>query len=176
MNSKTKTKVYIDGANVFYIQKDIGFSIDWKKAKEYLKREYDISEVRYYTGIKKDDEKMASYLRYLDAIGFTVITKPMKIIKINNNHPMAKLHNYSEIYKCNFDVEMTADILLDRANIDEIILFSGDSDFNYLIKKLYTLGKKVKIFSSRKMLAWELKFSGAKYSFLEDIKNDIKRE
>jgi len=176
MNNKAKAKVYIDGANVFYIQKDINFSIDWKKAKKYLRGDYDISEVRYYTGVKKDDEKMASYLRYLDAIGFTVITKPMKIIKIDNDHPMAKLHNYSEIYKCNFDVEMTADILLDRANIDEVILFSGDSDFNYLIKKLYTLGKKVKIFSSRKMLAWELKFSGAKYSFLEDIKNDIKRK
>lgn len=176
MNSKPKAKVYIDGANVFYIQKDINFSIDWKKVEKYLRHNHDILEIRYYTGVKKDDEKMASYLRYLDAIGFTVITKPMKIIKIDNNHPMAKLHNYSEIYKCNFDVEMTADILLDRVNIDEIILFSGDSDFNYLIKKLCTLGKKVKIFSSRKMLAWELKFSGAKYSFLEDIKDEIERE
>ncbi len=176
MFNKVKAKVYIDGANIFYAQKDINFSIDWKKVKKYLQHNYDILEVRYYTGVKKDDEKMASYLRYLDAIGFTVITKPMKIIKIDNNHPMAKLHNYSEIYKCNFDVEMTADILLDRANIDEVILFSGDSDFNYLIKKLYILGKKAKIFSSRKMLAWELKFSGAKYSFLEDIKNDIERK
>jgi uncharacterized LabA/DUF88 family protein len=171
-----KAKVYIDGANMFYTQKDIGFSIDWKKTKAYLQENYDILEIRYYVGIKENDEKMARYLRYLDAIHFAVITKPMKVIKIDHNHPMAKLHNYSKIYKCNFDVEMTTDILLDRVNIDEIILFSGDSDFNYLIKKLYSLGKKVEIFSSRKMLAWELKFSGAKYHFLEDLRNSIERK
>ena len=146
--NKPKTKVYIDGANMFYVQKDIGFSIDWKKTKEYLQENYDISEIKYYVGVKEGDEKMAGYLRYLDAIHFTVITKPMKIIKIDYDHPMAKLHNYSEIYKCNFDVEMTTDILLDRTNIDKIVLFSGDSDFNYLVKKLYSLGKKVELFSS----------------------------
>ena len=175
-NILPKAKVYIDGANVFYTQKDIGFSIDWEKTRKYLQESYDILEIRYYVGVKQDDEKMASYLRYLDVIHFTVITKPIKIIKIDRNHPMAKLHNYSEIYKCNFDVEMTTDILLDRANLDKIILFSGDSDFNYLIKRLYSLGKKIELFSSRKMLAWELKFSGAKYYFLEDLRNKIERK
>jgi len=176
VGDKPKIKVYIDGANIFYTQKDIDFSIDWNKAKKYLEKDYDILEIRYYIGIKKDDEKITNYLKYLDAIHFTVISKPMKVIKINDNHPMARLHNYSEIYKCNFDVEMTADMLLDRSSIDKIILFSGDSDFNYLIKKLYSLGKRVEIFSSRKMLAWELKFSGAKYTFLENLKEKIKRK
>lgn len=172
---KPKVKIYIDGANVFYTQKDIGFSIDWVKTKEYFDKNYDVLEIRYYIGVKKDDDKIDKYLRYLDAIHFTVITKPIKIIQIGVEHPMAKLHNFTKIYKCNFDVEMTADILLDRANIDTIILFSGDSDFNYLVKKLYNLGKKVEIFSSRKMLAWELKLSGAKYNFLENLREQISR-
>ena len=173
---RPKVKIYIDGANVFYTQRDIGFAIDWTKAKEYFNRKYQVLEIRYYIGIKKGDEKMSNYLRYLDAARFSVISKPIKVIRIDNKHPMAMLHNFSEIYKCNFDVEMTADILLDRADIDKIILFSGDSDFNYLVKKLYDLGKKTEIFSSRKMLAWELKISGAKYNFLEDLKKQISRK
>jgi len=61
-NILPKAKVYIDGANVFYTQKDIGFSIDWEKTRKYLQESYDILEIRYYVGVKQDDEKMASYL------------------------------------------------------------------------------------------------------------------
>lgn len=173
---KPKAKVYIDGANMFYTQKDIGFSIDWKKMKEYLQERWDILEIRYYIGLKEGDEKITSYLRYLDAVGITPITKPVKIIKIDKNHILAQLKNFREIYKCNFDVEMTADILLDRSQIEEIILFSGDSDFNYLAGKLYNLGKKITIFSSRKMLSWELKLTARRYIFLEDLKDRISRK
>ncbi|MFH0972882.1 MAG: NYN domain-containing protein [Patescibacteria group bacterium] len=171
-----KAKAYIDGANMFYIQKDIGFFIDWDKIKQYLKERWDILEIRYYVGVKKDDQKMMGYLRYLDKIGVTSITKPLKIIKIDKNHILAQSKNFKEIYKCNFDVEMTTDILLDRSGIKEIILFSGDSDFDYLAKKLKDLGNKVIVFSSRKMLSWELKLTSKRYIYLEDLEDKIKKE
>ena len=63
-----------------------------------------------------------------------------------------------------------------RREINEIILFSGDSDFRYLIKKLKDLGKKVIVFSSRKTISWEVKLESSKYVYLEDIKDKIKRE
>ncbi len=173
---KAKAKAYIDGANIFYTQKDIGFSINWQKMKDYLKERWDILEIKYYIGIKEEDDKIKGYLRYLDAIGITPITKPVKIIKIDKNHILAQLKNFKEIHKCNFDVEMTADILLDRSQIDEILLFSGDSDFDYLAKKLQDLGKRMTVFSSRKMLSWELKLTARKYIFLEDLIDKIKRK
>lgn len=58
MKEKPKVKVYVDGANMFYVQKDIGFFIDWNKMKNYLSERYDILEVRYYVGVKNEDEKM----------------------------------------------------------------------------------------------------------------------
>jgi len=71
---------------------------------------------------------------------------------------------------------MTADILLDRSQINEILLFSGDSDFDYLAKKLRDLGKKVTVFSSRKMLSWELKLTTKRYIFIEDLKDKIEKK
>lgn len=171
-----KVKVYIDGANMFYTQKKLGWFVDWKKVKDYLQGKWDILEIRYYTGVKPDDEKMASFLRYLDNVRITPITKPIKVIKLSNDHPLKKLYNYSEMYKSNCDVEITTDILLERAEIDEIILFSGDSDFQYLIKRLKDLGKKVIIFSSRKTISWEIKLEASEYIYLEDIKDQIIRE
>lgn len=171
-----KAKIYIDGANVFYTQKKLGWFIDWKKMKDCLQEKWDVLEISYYTGIKSDDEKMASFLRYLDNVGITPITKLIKIIKIDNNHPSKKLYNYSEIYKSNCDVEITTDALLERKEIDEIILFTGDSDFQYLIKRLKDIGKKVIIFSSRKTISWEIKLEATEYIYIEDIKNKIIRE
>ncbi|MEK7495707.1 MAG: NYN domain-containing protein [Patescibacteria group bacterium] len=162
---KPKAKIYIDGANIFYTQKQIGWNIDWKKVKKYLEKKSEIVEMRYYTGVKNNDVKMSKYLNYFDKVGITTVTKPIKIIKTSNGN----------IFKSNFDVEMTTDVLLDRILLDKIILFTGDSDFNYLIKKLKDLGKYVVVYSSRKMLSWELKLNANQYVFLEDIKDEIKR-
>ncbi|MCX6722792.1 MAG: NYN domain-containing protein [Candidatus Staskawiczbacteria bacterium] len=80
------------------------------------------------------------------------------------------------IYKANFDVEITADILLDKFKVDEIILFSGDSDFVYLIGKMKDSGVKVSVYSSKKTISWELKISGSKIFYFERIKDKIIRE
>ena len=161
---------------MFYTQMKLGWFCDWKKIKEYLQKERDILEMRYYAGVKSGDEKMASFLRYLDNVGITPVTKPIKVIKIADNDPLKKLRKYSEIYKSNCDVEITTDVLLERKEIDEIILFTGDSDFQYLISKLKDLGKKVIIFSSRKTISWEIKLEASKYIYLEDIKEVIIRK
>lgn len=162
---KPKAKIYIDGANIFYTQKQIGWNINWIKVKKYLSKTSQVVEIRYYTGVKKNDTKMSKYLNFFDKIGITTVTKPLKIINTGNGN----------IFKSNFDVEMTTDILLDRISTDKIILFTGDSDFNYLIKKLKDLGKYIVVYSSRKMLSWELKLNANQYVFLEDIKNKIQR-
>ena len=173
---KLRAKVYIDGANMFYTQKKLGWFIDWTKMQVLLKEKWDVLEMKYYTGVKTDDEKIASFLRYLDNVGIIPFTKPIKVIKISDDHPLKKLYSYSEMYKSNCDVEITTDILLERREIDEIILFSGDSDFRYLIKKLKDLGKKVTVFSSRKTISWEVKLEASKYIYLEDIKSQTRRK
>ncbi len=79
-------------------------------------------------------------------------------------------------FKSNFDVEMTTDILLERKGVDELILFSGDSDFHNLVVKLKNFGIKVTVFSTRRMISWELKLSASKYVFLEDIRKDVDKK
>ncbi|KKR23517.1 MAG: Lon protease, partial [Candidatus Daviesbacteria bacterium GW2011_GWB1_39_5] len=91
----------------------------------------------------------------IDNVGITSITKPIKVIKVDDNHPSKKLYNYSEIYKSNCDVEITADILLERAK-KELMRLSKMSSFNpeagyirnyleWLTDLPWKLGKKVKV-------------------------------
>ena len=173
---KQKVKIYIDGANMFYTQKRLGWSVDWVKVKDFIEREKDVIEWRYYVGVKEDDEKMLKYLKYLNSVGFNTITKPLKKIKIGDSEASLQDSLNKFIYKANFDVEMTADILLEKFKLDEIIIFSGDSDFKYLVKKLKDSGLKVSVFSSRKTISWELKLECSKVFYFESLKNQIKRE
>jgi len=81
---KPKVKIYIDGANMFYTQKKLGWIFDWVKIKKYLETEKEITQWRYYVGLKECDDKIQRYLRYLDAVGFDVFTKPLKRIKVGD--------------------------------------------------------------------------------------------
>ncbi|HJZ05828.1 MAG TPA: NYN domain-containing protein [Patescibacteria group bacterium] len=162
---KTTAYVYIDGANMFYTQRKLGWFFDFKKILKHLNKSWKVLHTKYYTGIKTDDPKMSSFLKYLDKVGIVPVTKPLKQIRDGK----------VIIYKSNFDVEMTVDMLLERSAYDTCILLSGDSDFEALVKKLQDFGKKVVVYSSRKTISWELKLIANSYLFFEDLKKEIKR-
>lgn len=63
-----------------------------------------------------------------------------------------------EDMKCNFDVEIGVDMLLDseRNNAEVFILWSGDSDFADPIEKLIVAGKKVFLFATARKISKEL--------------------
>ncbi len=63
-----------------------------------------------------------------------------------------------EDLKCNFDVEIGRDMLLDyeKNEVENFILWSGDSDFADPVKQLLNDGKKVVIFATARKVASEL--------------------
>jgi uncharacterized LabA/DUF88 family protein len=65
---------------------------------------------------------------------------------------------FIEDRKCNFDVEIGVDMLLDceRNSAETFILWSGDSDFADSITKLINAGKRVVLFATAKRIAREL--------------------
>lgn len=85
---------------------------------------------------------------------------------------------YIEDRKCNFDVEIGVDMLLDRERngTENFVLWSGDSDFADPIRKLLEAGKKVVLFATAGRIASELnelKASGLQIVDIFDIKEFI---
>lgn len=66
--------------------------------------------------------------------------------------------NFIEDRKCNFDVEIGVDMLMDseRNATDTFILWSGDSDFTDPVTKLLKAGKKVILFATAGKVSREL--------------------
>jgi len=163
---KPKVIVFVEGSNIYFAQKKMERWLDWVKVERFLKKEYKVLEIRYYVGVRKYDRKMQSFLRKLKKIGFKVKTKPVKIIVDETGR---------KIEKANFDVEMTGDALEFKDEFDILILFTGDSDFAYLVDLLHKKGRKVYAFSSKKTLSWELKLKADRYFLLEKFSHLTKK-
>lgn len=78
------------------------------------------------------------------------------------NNRFADMNKKGEFYiedrKCNFDVEIGVDMLLDfeRNNTETFVLWSGDSDFADPLEKLLKADKKVIIFATARKVSKEL--------------------
>ena len=76
-----------------------------------------------------------------------------------------------EDMKCNFDVEIGVDMLLDceRNSAEIFVLWSGDSDFADPVMKLMSAGKKVVLFATARKVSKELSALGEKGLMIFDI-------
>ena len=127
--------------------------IDLKKLKEFACLFSD--RVRCYYG---EDSKKEASLKFSYAMRKVFgkrnfITKNLQRIKhylgigesLNKQFIQQdkKGNNYIEIRKCNFDVEISVDVLKMLEHFDTLCLFSGDADFVYLNNFLRKKGKKI---------------------------------
>ncbi len=73
--------------------------------------------------------------------------------------------------KCNFDVEIGIDMLLDceRKSAEIFVLWSGDSDFADSVEKLLSAGKKVILFATSRKVSRELSYLRSKGLIIFDI-------
>jgi uncharacterized LabA/DUF88 family protein len=92
-----------------------------------------------------------SLLRMYDLATIEHLNK--KFVELNN----AGTYSIQD-RKCNFDVELGRDMLLDyeRNGIDTYVLWSGDSDFADPIAQLMKDGKNVRLFATSRRVATEI--------------------
>ena len=160
---KGKTAVFIDAANILYSQKSLGWRVDYVKLKQYFENECQLSHIAFYTGKVGSDEKQKSFLKKLSDTGIKVFSKDVKFIKTKND---------LTITKGNLDVELALDCFINKDNFNTLILFSGDSDFAYLIDVLKGYGKFIIVISTRNHIAREL-VERAKFVPLNKIRSFI---
>lgn len=140
------------------VNKMLGFAIDWGKMFAYLKKEWQCEKAFFYSGIQQGDEDTTAEYANLSELGYIVKAKPYFIYKNKDEHiklncPNCKteiIHtvNKGVKWKSNCDVELSVDVKNYAKNGDEILIFTGDGDFEYLICDVVDNGAKVYIISS----------------------------
>ncbi len=154
---KRRAGIFIDGANFYFIQKDILHTrIDLVKLVNYFRIEFDIYNTFFYLAYREGDEKQENFIKLLAFSGITVIKKPIKQLKDGS-------------YKGDLDVDITIDALLTKDNYHTAVLCTGDGDFERLAWTLRHFGKEVICLSAREATAVELVNACDRYIDLKDL-------
>jgi uncharacterized LabA/DUF88 family protein len=166
-----RVSIFVDGANMYYAQKKLGWYIDFRKVLQYFGRDAGnvISEAYYYTGAdntnKTRDNAFHEYLMYS---GYTVRTKAIKQMVDDTTGEIVE--------KANLDIELVIDMFNTVQLYETCILMSGDSDFERALELVRSKGKRIAVVAHPEMTARELRnVAGRNYFDLRDLERAIAR-
>jgi len=182
LSKETALNAYLDLTNMFHWQDVLGWRFRIEDVVSQLLELPNVKEVKVYYGLnEKDKENSEAFHNRIKKTGAILRTKPMKFIKKDVNEALFFQRRTMTLFdgeikkkiyelidnlqkagviieepKCNFDVEITMDMIDDIEKISGVILFSGDSDLAAPLERLKVKGKKIFIVGVRGMSATEL--------------------
>lgn len=183
-----KTYAFIDAANLFYGgEKSLGWKIDYKKLRDYLKKKYNVSKIFYFGGVElygfnydylKNEtiplDSLKKYLRDLSEKKKIGRLKSGILVQLQRVRFYKKLESFNyrlyikpvKIYrkpdgslekKANCDVDMTFWLMKEKKNFKKVIILSGDGDFLPVLKYLKKMGKEIIVLARGKRTAKEIR-------------------
>lgn len=183
VSKNKKTLVLIDYANIrssaAYMKKRTDLAVLYK----YLRTLPYVDKIAIYYGTDPRNPRSITFMNWLKSSGYEVNSKDVKYMKLNlkdtifnSRTKQAFSHldpavvkqmedNISlleasgavfEQQKCNLDIEIALDIANGLKTYDSFILFSGDSDFENVLKLAKANGKHVTVIALRKFTSGEV--------------------
>lgn len=158
--------VFIDASNIYFSQRRLGWKIDFQKLIEYFKSKTNLGKIYYYTAYDKDYPDQKKFLDFMEIVGYIVRKKKVKFIEDSTRED-------GGFQKGNLDVELTIDAVHNRDIFKSFILFSGDSDFEALLKYMRDYRKRCVVISTKNHVSKEL-VKQAKYIDMKKLKEEIR--
>ncbi len=126
---------FIDSQNLNLGTQKMGWKMDWKKFRDWLKAEYNVEKAFMFIGYMPDYEKLYDQLH---SQGFLVVLKPTLEMY---NEPAAEGapkddKEEKKVVKGNIDADLVLHVMKEIRNYDKAIIVSGDGDFFTLIEYL----------------------------------------
>ena len=160
-----KVGVFCDDSNLYHSYKKYSWRINFEKLRKLLETHCDLKFIHYHIAIPdKSDDVFRGSKNFLSKIEPFVVLKK-KLLKYT---PIAGKF----IKKADVDIEITLDVVRNIAELDVIIIVSGDSDFlelkNYVV---YDKKKNILFVGYEENMAWELRQCW--HLYLNRIKDEI---
>ncbi|MEY3866572.1 MAG: NYN domain-containing protein [Microcoleaceae cyanobacterium] len=168
-NSMNRLSIFVDGNNMFYAQQKNGWFFDPRRVLEYFKNSQPnviLINAFWYTGLK-DPQDQRGFRDALISLGYTVRTK---ILKEYYDDASGR---YSQ--KANLDIEIVVDMFNTVDQYDQVVLFSGDGDFERAIELLRSKNTHITVVSTEGMIARELRNATDRYIDLNEIRENIEK-
>jgi uncharacterized LabA/DUF88 family protein len=166
-----RVAVYVDGANVYFAQKEaLGWWIDWPRFLDVMREGRELISAHWYQAYRSTPEpEQERFLHHLTLVGFAVTKKVLKTI-VDRDSGATTL-------KGNLDIDLTIDALTESDHFDIAVLVTGDSDFVPLVEALRARGKRVMVAATQQNVAVELRQAvGVNYIDLRDLRPRVESD
>lgn len=167
-----RTALFIDGANLYSASRNLGFDVDYRNLLEYFRRQTRVIRAYYYAAVVETEEysPLKPLTDWLAYNGYTLVTKPAREFTDATGRRRVK---------GNMDIELAIDMLELADKLDNVVLFSGDSDFRRLVEAVQRRGVRVSVVSSVRttppMVADELRRQADQFLELAEISPEFTR-
>ena len=160
-----KTYAFIDSQNLYLGIQSLGWKLDWRKFRQYLRNKYHVTKAYLFIGQIAGNESLYTYLQECE---FILIFKPTLVRNSGDKTTI----------KGNVDAELVLHSMIQYKNYDKAMIVTDDGDFHCLIEYLDKKGKLLKILVPTKHYSSLLrKFNQKHYIVRIDLlKNSLKKE
>jgi uncharacterized LabA/DUF88 family protein len=170
--SMQRVALFVDGANMFYAQREQKWHIDYKLVYQYIFNNREKAGAYYFSASPSpsEQERLVTYRKFRTALinmGYQVVDKEVRII----TDPITKV----QTKKGNLDIDMVFAMLTSVNLYDEAVIMGGDSDFIPVIKHLRNSGKSVTVIGRRVSTATDVINAASKFTDLEAMRKEIEK-
>ena len=143
--TKPTTFAFVDSQNLNLGTQRMGWKLDWRKFREYLRDKHNVTQAYLFIGYMSENESLYEHMHEL---GYLIVLKPtVDVSAMHSDHvegePVKKEHDKDgkEIkdkptIKGNVDAELVLYAMKEIPNYDQAIIVSGDGDFFSLAEYL----------------------------------------
>lgn len=141
-NNKTKGNyAFIDSQNLNLGVQKVGFKMDWRKFRQFLKDQYNVENAYMFIGYMPDYEKLYEQMHDL---GYLIVLKPTLEMYETEESQEARDKRQDKdgkveekrVTKGNVDAELVLYAVKEMPNYSKAVIVSGDGDFYGLIEYL----------------------------------------
>lgn len=159
MKNKPNNFAFIDGQNLYLAIRDLGWKIDYKRFRVYLKEKYGVSTAYMFMGFLPSNQEL---YKFLQAADFILVFKPT-------------LESKDHKVKGNVDAELVLQAMIDIKKYNKAVIITGDGDFYCLVKHLDSNDKFAKVLAPSPLNCSSLlrRVAGNKIAFVSDLKSKI---
>lgn len=131
---KKENYAFIDSQNLNLGVRSLGWRLDWRKFRQYLRNKYNVTKAFAFVGYKAGNEELYTGLQRM---GYLVILKPT-------------LELPGGTVKGNVDAELVLHTMIEYKNYQKAIIISGDGDFRCLVEYLVNKSKLLLVLAPNK--------------------------
>lgn len=125
MKHKGNNFAFIDSQNLNLGIQSLGWSLDFKKFRIYLREKYQVGTAYLFIGYMPENQDLYAGLQ---KAGYILIFKPV-------------LPDKEGQVKGNVDADLVLQAMIEYAKYNQAVIVSSDGDFYSLVKYLYEHGK-----------------------------------